>query len=46
VLKQHANIGHNANWTDINGNQTLELVRKQAKEDGRKTEAARNGSSD
>jgi hypothetical protein len=31
---------------DINGNRTLELVRKQVKEDGRKTEAARNGSRD
>jgi hypothetical protein len=26
---------------DINGNRTSELVRKQVKEDGRKTEAAR-----
>ena len=41
VLKQHANKGRNANQTDINGNRTLELVRKQLEEDGRKTEAAR-----
>jgi hypothetical protein len=38
VLKQHANKGRNANRTDINGNRTLELVRKQLEEDGRKTE--------
>jgi hypothetical protein len=41
VLKQHANKGRNANRTDINGNQTLELVKKQLEEDGRKTETAR-----
>jgi hypothetical protein len=41
VLKQHANKGHNANRTDVNGNRTLEPVRKQLEEDGRKTEAAR-----
>jgi hypothetical protein len=41
VLKQHANQGRNANRTDINGNRTLELVRKQLEEDGRKTETAR-----
>jgi hypothetical protein len=41
VLKQHANKGHNANQTDINGNRTLELVRRQLEEDGRKMETAR-----
>jgi hypothetical protein len=41
VLKQHANKGRNANWTGINGNRTLELVRKQLEGDRRKTEAAR-----
>jgi hypothetical protein len=41
VLKQHTNKGHNAKRTDINGNWTLELVRKQLEEDGRKTEIAR-----
>jgi hypothetical protein len=41
VLKQHANKGRNANRTDINRNWTLELVRKQLKKDGRKTETAR-----
>jgi hypothetical protein len=41
VLKQHANKGRNAKRTDINGNRTLELVRKQLEEDGRKTEIAR-----
>jgi hypothetical protein len=33
VLKQHSNKGLYANWTDTNGNQILEPVRKQAKED-------------
>jgi hypothetical protein len=41
VLKQHANKGRNANRTDVNGNQTLEPVRKQLEEDGRKTETGR-----
>jgi hypothetical protein len=38
VLKQQANKGRNANWTDTKINRTLELVRKQLEEDGRKTE--------
>jgi hypothetical protein len=41
VLNQHANKGRNANRTDINGNRTLELVKRQFEEDGRKTETAR-----
>jgi hypothetical protein len=41
VLRQHANKGRNANRTDINGNWTLELVRKRLEEDGRKMETAR-----
>jgi hypothetical protein len=36
----------NANWTDINGNRTLEPVRKQLEEDGRKTALQSNGQSD
>jgi hypothetical protein len=36
MLKQHAIKGRNAKRTDINGNRTLEPVRKQLKEDGRK----------
>jgi hypothetical protein len=32
-----------AKRTDANGNRTLELVRKQLKEDGRKTEQQENG---
>jgi hypothetical protein len=44
VLKQHANKKLYANRTDINGNRTLEPVRKQLEEDGRKTEQQGNGS--
>jgi hypothetical protein len=38
--------GRNANRTDIKGNRTLELVRKQLEEDGRKTELLGNGQTD
>jgi hypothetical protein len=38
--------GRNANRTDVNGNQILEPVRKQAKEDGRKMEQLGNGTED
>jgi hypothetical protein len=38
--------GRNANQTDVNGNQILEPVRKQAKEDGRKMEQPGNRTED
>jgi hypothetical protein len=38
--------GHNANWTDINGNQTMDPVRKQLEEDGRKTALQSIGQTD
>jgi hypothetical protein len=38
MLRQHANKGLYAKRTDANGNRTLEPVRKQLEEDGRKTE--------
>jgi hypothetical protein len=44
MLKQHANKGLYAKRTDTNGNRTLEPVRKQLEEDGRKTEQLENGS--
>jgi hypothetical protein len=37
VLDQHAYKRRNAKLTDVNGNRTLEPVRKQLEEDGRKT---------
>jgi hypothetical protein len=43
VLKQHAKKGLYAKRTDTNGNRTLELVRKQPEEDGKKTEWQENG---
>jgi hypothetical protein len=35
--------GCNANWMDINGKRTLEPIRKQLEEDGRKTALQSNG---
>jgi hypothetical protein len=43
VLRQHAEKGLYAKRTDANGNQTLEPVRKQLEENGRKTERQENG---
>jgi hypothetical protein len=43
VLKQHAKKGLYAKRTDTNGSRTLEPVRKQLEEDGRKTEQQENG---
>jgi hypothetical protein len=44
MLRQHAKKGLYAKRTDANGNRTLEPVRKQLEEDGRKTERQENGS--
>jgi hypothetical protein len=44
VLKQHAKKGLYAKRTDANGNRTLEPVRKQLEEEGRKTEQQEDGS--
>jgi hypothetical protein len=41
VLNNTQTKGRNANRTDINGDRTLELVRKELEEDGRKMETAR-----
>ncbi len=43
VLRQHAKKGPYAKQTDANRNRTLEPVRKQLEEDGRKMERQENG---